>query len=151
MKIQVLHIWCKCASVVLKRGYISEMSLSIACSKKKKKKKRFIAFCRRVKPWYNLGYFVAADAFDWCVRNKFLVLIIIFFTHVYHKKKSQIYIKYFRATQLKLWWFLAFRTGIEVYIDTCTCTIYRVISMKLWKITEIHNCISKHKKIGPVQ
>lgn len=52
MKIQVLHVWCKCA-IVLKKGYISEMSLSIAFSKEKKK--GFIAFCRRVKPWYTLG------------------------------------------------------------------------------------------------
>lgn len=44
MKIQVLHIWCKCASVVLKRGYISEMSLSIACRKKKRKKKGLLRF-----------------------------------------------------------------------------------------------------------
>lgn len=38
MKIQVLHIWCKCAIVVLKRGYIYKMSLSIAFGKEKKKR-----------------------------------------------------------------------------------------------------------------
>lgn len=39
MKIPVLHIWCKCAIVVLERGYISKMSLSIAFGKEKRKKK----------------------------------------------------------------------------------------------------------------
>jgi len=58
MKIPVLHIWCKCAIVVLERGYISKMSLSIAFGKEKRKK-RFIAFCREVRPWYTLGYFIS--------------------------------------------------------------------------------------------
>lgn len=56
MKIQVLRIWCKCTIVVLKRGCISEMSLSIALSKEKEKS---LLHCAGT-PWVTL----LADAFD---------------------------------------------------------------------------------------